>query len=126
MKRQKVPVIAPSKIDVLVVRAAEREIGRQDIAVRYRHETHNYAARIDLDNAAEPGHLCPQIALDVVMDAVGAAVSGTIGARLDAREGQMQRVFRALRAALFGPLVNEAYHMRPAAQSPIAIPVSSG
>src|SRR6516225_2313463 len=33
------------------------------------------------------------------MNAIGSAVARDIGARLDAGEGQMQRVFRALRAA---------------------------
>jgi len=69
----------PLEIDVLVVRAAERKVGRRHVAVRDRHEADNDAARIDFDDAAEPGHLCPQIALYVVMDAIGAAVSGTIG-----------------------------------------------
>jgi len=33
------------------------------------------------------------------MNAIGSTVARDIGARLDAGEGQMQRVFRALRAA---------------------------
>src|SRR5262249_26280650 len=86
------PADRPLQVDVLVIRAPEREIGRQQIAVRHRHETENEATRIDLDDPAQPGQGGPQIALDVVMDAVGAAVAGDIGTGLDALKRQTQRV----------------------------------
>jgi len=74
------------QVDVLVVRAPEREIGRHQIAIRHRHETENEAARIDLDDAAQPGYSGPQIALDVVMDPVRAPIPRAIGARFDTLE----------------------------------------
>jgi hypothetical protein len=42
------------KIDVLVVGASERKIGRGEVAVRDRHEAYDEATWIDLDNTAEP------------------------------------------------------------------------
>jgi hypothetical protein len=68
----------------LVVRATKGKIGRQQIAVRDWHEPENDAARIDLHDAPQPRHGGPEIALDVVMDAVGATVARHIGASLDA------------------------------------------
>src|SRR5215510_1748341 len=93
------PADRPLQVDVLVVRTTESEVGRHQIAIRHRHETENNAARIDLDDTTKPGHCCPKIALDVVMDAVGAAVAGDIGASLDALKRQMQRILGALRTA---------------------------
>src|SRR6516162_118133 len=66
------------EVNVLIVGAAEGKVSRQQVAVRNRHKADDDAARIDLDDAAEPGHLRPQIALDVVMDPVRASIPRTI------------------------------------------------
>src|SRR5262249_62005456 len=68
------------EVDVPIVGAAEGKVGRQYIAVRNRHKTDDDAARVDLDDAAEPGHLGPQIAFDVVMDSVRTPIPRTVGA----------------------------------------------
>src|SRR5262249_53598117 len=80
------------KIDVLVVGAAERKIGRGEVAVRDRYEANDEATRVDLDNAAEPAGRDPQVSFDIVVDAVGTAVTGHIGTCLDSLKRQMQRV----------------------------------
>jgi len=60
------------------------------------------------------------------MEAVRTAVAGEIGARLHPLEGQMQRVRGGSGDPIVGPVVKAAYHMRPAAQSPIARVLLSG
>src|SRR5262249_22388270 len=80
------------KIDVLVVGAAECKIGRGEVAVRDWHKAYDEATRIDLDNTAEPGSRDPQVSFDIVVDAVGATVTGHIGTCLYSLERQMQRV----------------------------------
>jgi hypothetical protein len=52
-------------------------IGRQQIPVGYGHEPEHNPARIDLQDAPQPGHGGPEMALDIVMDAVGATVAGS-------------------------------------------------
>src|SRR5215510_16110981 len=44
------------QIDVLIVGAAEGEIGGGRVIVGYRHKPENEATRVDLDNTAEPGY----------------------------------------------------------------------
>src|SRR5262249_13462054 len=61
------PADGAFEVNVPIVGAAEGKVGRQHVAVRNRHKTDDDTARVDLDDAAEPGHLRPQIALDVVM-----------------------------------------------------------
>ena len=51
-------------------------MGRQQIPVGYGHAPEHNPARIDLQDAPQPGHGGPEMALDVVMDAVGATVAG--------------------------------------------------
>src|SRR5919199_2499565 len=46
-------------IDVLIVGAAEGEIGGGRVIVGDRHKTENEAARIDLDHTAETGYCHP-------------------------------------------------------------------
>src|SRR5260221_7072821 len=87
------------KEDVAVVGAAEREVCRRQVAVRHRHEPEDDAARIDLQDAAEPGRGYPQIAFDVVVETVRATIAGHVSAGLDAREGQPQRVTGRARRA---------------------------
>src|SRR6266436_9294074 len=86
------------QIDVLVVGAAEGEVGGCRVAVRDRNETENDAAPIALDDTAKPGHCCPQIAAHVVVHAVRAAIAGEKGPGLHGTEGRMRRILWALRA----------------------------
>src|SRR6516164_8090398 len=74
------------EIDVLIVGAAEGEVGGRSVVVRYRHKAQNYAARVDFQHPAERGRRHPQITLDVVMDAIGSSVSGHKGPGLHTRE----------------------------------------
>src|SRR5262245_4253892 len=110
------PADRSHKINVLVVGTAERKVGLGEVAGWDRHEAYDEATRIDLDNTAEPGRRDPQVSFDVVVDAVGAAVTGHIGTCLDSLERQMQRV----RGGTGDPHRQAAYHMRPPQQSPIA------
>src|SRR6516162_7643366 len=87
------------EVNVLIIGAAEGKVSRQHVAVRNRYKTDDDAARVDFDDAAEPGHLGPQIALDVVMDPVRAPIPRAIGACFDTLECQVQRILLALRAA---------------------------
>src|SRR5215510_3301633 len=43
-------------IDVLIIGAAEGEIGGGRVIVGYRYKAENEAARVDLDHAAETGY----------------------------------------------------------------------
>ena len=65
----------PFEDDVAVVLAAKGEVGRGQIAVRDRHKPQDEAARVDLQDAVEPGGGDLQVALDVVVQAIGAAVA---------------------------------------------------
>src|ERR1700719_1001185 len=89
----------PLQVDILIVGAAEREIGCCGVVVRYRHKTENDSARIDLDNAPKTSQCCPEVAAHVVMHAVGTAIPRHEGSGLYRTEGRMRRIFRALRAA---------------------------
>src|ERR1700674_2149537 len=97
------PAGCPLEVYVLIVGAAESEVGRCVIAIWNRHETKNDAARIDFGYAADAEQLRPQIAADVVMDAIGSTVAGDIGACLHACEGKMERILGALGTAHRGP-----------------------
>src|SRR5947207_7630945 len=61
--------------DVAVVRTAEGEIRCCYLAVRDRHKAEDDAARVNLEDAAEPEGRSPQVTLNVIMDAVGAAAT---------------------------------------------------
>src|SRR5438093_47750 len=74
------PARCSLEVNVLVVGAAKSEVGGCGVAIRNRDETEDDAARIDFDNAAKTKHLSPQIALHVIMDAVGGAAPWHIGA----------------------------------------------
>src|SRR6516162_5199381 len=87
------------EVNVLIVGAAEGKVSRQHVAVRNRYKTDDDAARVDFDDAAEPGHLGPQITLDVVMDPIRAPIARAIGAGFDTLECQVKRIWLALRAA---------------------------
>src|SRR5215469_16880867 len=67
--------------DLFVVLAAESEVGRREIAARrrYRDKPDDDAARVDLQDATEPRGGDPEIALDVIVEAVGAAGAGKVG-----------------------------------------------
>src|SRR5271156_1671070 len=53
------PADCPLEVDVLIVGAAEGEVGGCEIAIGYRYETQDYAARVDFDDAAEPARSRP-------------------------------------------------------------------
>src|SRR5271169_1374267 len=78
----------PLEIDVLIIGPAKSEVGCCGVAIRNRHEAEDQTARIDFHDAAERRHAGPHIALDVVMDAVRAAIAGDIGAGLNPGKGQ--------------------------------------
>ena len=78
----------PLEVDVLVIRTAERKVGRCRIPIRDRHETQDHTARVDFENTAEARAPDPQISMDVIMNAIGPGVAGQIGARFDALVGR--------------------------------------
>src|SRR6266849_4454121 len=47
------PADCPHQVDVLIVGAAEGEVGCCGVIVRYRNKTENDSTRVDLNNAAE-------------------------------------------------------------------------
>src|SRR3984893_4814221 len=89
----------PLEVNVLVVGPAKGEVGRCQVAVWDWHKAENDAARVDLQHTAEPSRCGPQIPLHVVMDAVGAAVTGKVGPGLDAGECQALRIGEPARHA---------------------------
>jgi hypothetical protein len=108
LKAPEGPANCALEVNVLIIGAAEREVCRCGVAIRDRHEADDETRWIDLHNAAETRRLRPQIAVDVVMDAIRSGISRQIGAALHRTERQMQRILGAL-----GPVMKVPYKTRP-------------
>ena len=76
MKRQNVPLTAPSRKMSRLSGPPKAKLVVDKSLFGDRHKAENDAARIDLQDAAEPRRRRPQIALHVIVNAVGAAIAG--------------------------------------------------
>jgi hypothetical protein len=64
-------------VNVLVIRATKRKVRTCGIAVRQWYVTEDHAARIIFDNSADAEH-GPEVAVHVVVDAIGPPGAGII------------------------------------------------